>query len=107
MPAPPRETGTQTTTTVDTTDYIEGLHRRRASSYRLPVLDSGRADPWHYDRVQPSEKMVDAYRDAALTLSAAGLTPAALLPEMRALWRRGGTDRNLVRDIATRWGVAA
>jgi len=50
--------------------------------------------------------VVDAYREAALTLSAAGLTPAPFLPEMREMWRRGGTDRHLVRAIASKWAAA-
>ena len=88
--------------------YTAGLRRRRAASYRLPVLESGRRDPWYYDHPgQPSEKMVTAYRDAVLFVFDAGMTPAAFVPEMRALWRRGGDDQRLVRDICEHWELSA
>jgi hypothetical protein len=93
-----------------TDEYIGGLRRRRSASDRLPVLDSGRADPWRPwrdDHAQPCDRMLDAYRDAVLTLSAAGMTPAPFLPEMQRLWRRGGADGDLVRAVASRWEVAA
>lgn len=49
--------------------------------------------------------MVDGYRDAVLLLESLGLTPAPMLPEMRALWRRGGSDRELVSSVAEKWAV--
>jgi hypothetical protein len=51
--------------------------------------------------------MVDGYRDAAQHLRALGLLPAPLIPEMHALWARGGTDRRLMSEIAERWELAA
>ena len=113
---PPRESGgrahtlgpahTQVDDNHDThADYIAGLKRRRAATYRVQPLDCGCRDPWICR--SPSERMVDAYREAVLTISAVGMTPAPFLPEMRIMWRRGGTDRDLVRTIATRWEVAA
>jgi hypothetical protein len=91
----------------DAVQCIAGLRRRRAAARRLPVLDSGRSDPWSYDRSRPSDKTVDAYQEAALHIFDAGMCPAAFMPEMRALWRRGGEDQRLVRDISERWPVTA
>jgi hypothetical protein len=69
-------------------------------------LDSGYRDPWRYDDPQPTERIVDGYLSAAAHLLDAGLTPCPFLPELRVLWRRGGSDRALVSEIATRWEVA-
>ena len=98
--------------TTTATQYIEGLRRRRAAAYRVPPYRStcSCADPWtcRCDEAvqQPSERMVDAYRDAASSLLTAGLTPAAFVPEMRQLWRRDAEQRKLARLIAERWQVA-
>jgi hypothetical protein len=51
--------------------------------------------------------MVDGYRDALEHLEAHGLTGSPLLPELRMLWQRGGSDRRLAQTIAQRWEVAA
>jgi hypothetical protein len=112
MPRIRRSPGTAratSTTPLATTHYIAGLHRRRAATYRVPPLDCNCRDPWTCrcrSDAQPSERMVDAYRDAALTISAVGLTPALFVPEGRALWRRGRADRDLVRAISSRWEAA-
>lgn len=90
--------------------YIAGIRRRRAATYRLPALDCGHADPWtckcHDDTDESTGQYIDGYRDAAQHLMVQGLTPAPNLPAMRGLWRRGGADRDLVRGIAERWEVA-
>ncbi|WP_333894516.1 hypothetical protein [Mycolicibacterium gadium] len=49
---------------------------------------------------EPSEHEVDAYQRAVEHLLDAGLTPAAFLPEMRALWRRGGADQRIAVRVA-------
>lgn len=88
--------------------YIHELRRRRAAAQRTPVLECGRADPWHYPQPDlPSDHYIDGYRDAAEHLLAQGLTPAPNVPAMRGLWRRGGTDRELVQAISERWVVIA
>jgi hypothetical protein len=103
-------TPTTTPTAVGSQQYIAGLRRRRAATYRVPRLECGScADPWTcrcYDDPEPTPRMVDAYRDAVQTISGAGMTPAAFVPEMRAMWRRGGEYRRLAQTIAERWQVA-
>ena len=71
----------------------------------------GCRDPWtcrHYDEPKPlTDHGVDAYRAAALALIEAGCCPAPNIDALRALWRRGGADRELVLEISQRWVVAA
>lgn len=91
-------------------DWRSRSSRRRAAAQRLPVLECGCRDPWTCRCClgeQPSRLAVDAYRDAAIMLFGQGMTPAPRIPEMRALWRRGGEDRLLVEKISLRWEVAA
>lgn len=92
-------------------DVVQGLRRRRQAADDMRRMDCGCTDPWpcrHFDEpVMLSEHRVDAYRAAALTLLESGLTPAPNVECLRALWRRGGDDRKLVRDISQRWVVAA
>lgn len=104
-----RPAGNGAESTTGCSNYIEQLRRRRAATYRLPVLDCGHADPWtcRHDPVTVTDQYVDGYRNAAEHLLANGLTPAPNLIAMRAMWRRGGTDRDLVRAIAERWEIAA
>ena len=80
---------------------VQQLRRRRAASWRLPLLDCGHADPLdcrHTER-PPSEKMFDAGREAAEHLLGHGLTPLLSVETRRALWRRGGDDRALVEEL--------
>jgi len=91
----------------DATAIAVQLRRRRAASYRLPVLDCGRSDPWYYDRPELSERTADGYCAAALHLIAAGLLPAPDLGAMRILWRRDTEQRNVARQIAERGQVVA
>ena len=66
-------------------------------------------DPWtcrHHDG-PPSEKMLDAYAEAAAHLVNIGLTPGPNIPAMRRMWRRGGDGFRLAVQIAERWGLAA
>lgn len=105
----PAGNGAAFTSTPDAHHYIAGLRRRRAATYRVPALDCGHRDPWtcHHDPVTVSDQYIDGYRDAAQHLLANGMTPAPNLAAMRAMWRRGGPDRDLVRAIAERWEIAA
>jgi hypothetical protein len=89
----------------DATQYIAGLHRRRSATYRIPRFDHCPCvDPWTC-RCQQPELTTESYVAAAHHLLDLDLPPAPDLPAMRALWRRG--ERNLVRDITSRWEVAA
>ena len=82
---------------------------RRAGALRLPPLECGHRDPWtaSHTRPEPSDRMIDGYRDALQHLEALGLTGYPVLPELRMLWQRGGSDRRLAQNIAQRWGMAA
>jgi hypothetical protein len=59
------------------------------------------------DADTPSTCQVEAYEAAVEALLRAGLTPAPFLPEMRAMWRRGKHQRDIVRSITSSWEVAA
>jgi hypothetical protein len=85
-------------------DSITGqmMHRRRAASWRLPVLDSGRSDPWHYD-----DPGVLGYEAAAAHLLGHGLLPSPNQEGLLAMWRRGGHCRQAAELIAEAWGLVA
>jgi len=80
------------------------LQRQRRAWRRKPRLECGCSEPCRCDyRNNPSEKRVDGYRDTIEHLAEHGLGAAALSPELRALWRRGGSDRQLAEQINDRW----
>jgi hypothetical protein len=81
----------------DCTDYCRHLRGRRSASWRLPVLDSGRADPWHYEAGERG------YPEAAEYLIACGLTPAPNLSAMRSMWQDSPESRRVARIISERW----
>lgn len=91
---------------------VSAWKRRHAIALRLPPLHCGcHSDPWvcdcHASSAEPSDRAIDAYRDAALSLLEVGLPPAPNLKCMRALWRRGGPDQRLAIRISEIWQVAA
>jgi len=51
----------------------------------------------------PSMKQVDAYYDTLAWLQDHGLTPAALIPECRELWTRGGDERAAAQRVVEQW----
>jgi len=53
-----------------------------------------------------SERTVDGYRHAALHVLRDGNTPALPLEVLRALWRRGGPDRELADELYERGGAS-
>jgi hypothetical protein len=73
------------------------LRRRRAASRRLPVLESGNADPWHY------EPPTAGYEAAAAHLLGCGLLPAPNREGLRLMWSRGSHSRQAAELIAERW----
>lgn len=90
-------------TTTDEPEFI-AWRRRREASYRLPVLDGGRSDPWHYDDPPLTDHQLDGAVAAAAHLLTAGLAPLFDLDTLRALWSR---DRELSVTLARLAGVAA
>ncbi|OBF86974.1 hypothetical protein A5791_19880 [Mycobacterium sp. 852002-51163_SCH5372311] len=61
-------------------------------------LDCGCPDPWPCRCSEPplTERMIDGGRDAALhILDTTGRIPLLETEVLQALWRRGGTDREL------------
>lgn len=82
-------------------DINSQLDRRRRTSTRCVPLDCGCPDPWPCDCTSPplTDKWIDAGRDAARHLLAAGQTPLLEIEILQALWRRGGDDRRLAQHI--------
>lgn len=98
-PAPPQSRPSREhTRCADSTSYVEQLHRRRTASRRLPRLESGRPDPWHYPA-----PTAGGYRDAAHHLAAHGLTPAPNVAALRDMWKAGGESRRVAAVISDRW----
>jgi len=52
-----------------------------------------------------SERTVDGYRAAARHVLRDGNTPALPIEVLRALWRRGGADRELADELYELGGV--
>lgn len=74
--------------------------------YRSPRFECGCYGDCRCDwRDHPSDRRADGYRDALEHLAEAGLPGAALLPECRQLWHRGGSDRALAADTVRRWSA--
>jgi hypothetical protein len=74
---------------------------RRAAASRLPVLNSGRADPWWY------EPTAAGYEAAAADLLGHGLLPAPSRLGLEAMCRRGGHSRQAAELIALAWELVA
>jgi hypothetical protein len=77
------------------------LRRRRAASWRSPILESGHADPWHY------EPLTAGYESAAAHLLGFGLLPAPNHEGLRLMWHRGGHTRQAAELIAERWELSS
>jgi hypothetical protein len=108
-PGPHPETGSNhkalaadtNTLTANRTAIARGLRQRRCASWRLPVLDCGRSDPWWY---APSSA---GYEDAAAHLLELGLTPAPNREGLHRMYNHGGQRRVDAELIAERWGLVA
>lgn len=82
------------------------LQRQRYAWRRKPWFECGCSEPCRCEyRDNPSAKRVDAYRQAVEHLAASGLLAGALTPELRQLWRRGGSDRQIAEAIVRRWAA--
>lgn len=83
-------------------DLRSQLGRRRNQSNRSVPLDCGCRDGWTCRCTQPplSDHAIDAWRDAAKHVLGTGRIPLGLPLEVRrALWRRGGRDRELAEQL--------
>lgn len=86
---------------MSTAAYVAALHRRRAAAQRMVPLDCGCADPWPCQCTQPplSEHALDSWRATAEYLLANAGPPLVPLEVRRALYRRGGRDRELAERL--------
>lgn len=83
-------------------DYIHGLRRRRAASWRIPPLVCGHVDPWTCDhKTEPTGVEVDGAASAAAHLRALGFAPVFPVTMCRALYRRGYQE--LASELGIRW----
>jgi len=95
-PAPPRAAAD------DTANHR--LARQRRAWQRRLWLDCGCSAPCRCEhRNNPTAQRVDGYRAAVEHLSRHQLHAAALAPELRQLWRRGGSDRRMAETVVRRW----
>ena len=102
-PAPPQDRPSHHYTNGShSTAIVQELHRRRAASRRLPVLECRRSDPWHYQ--EPGER---SYPAAAHHLLELGLTPAPNLLALRSMWKAGGDSRYQADIIVKTWELEA
>ncbi|MDT5348319.1 MAG: hypothetical protein QOH91_1606 [Mycobacterium sp.] len=71
-------------------DTLSQMKRRQSESRRHISLDCGCRDPWTCRCTQPplSDKMIDA-----------GGVPLLKIEVLQALWRRGGSDRQLAEQL--------
>lgn len=85
------------------------LARRTKAASRLPALPCGCRDPWSCACIRRplTSQALDGWGDAAGQILAAGHTPMVPIEAMRALWRRGGADRDLVRRLSALSGEVA
>ncbi|WKW97320.1 hypothetical protein Q3O43_20080 [Rhodococcus aetherivorans] len=80
------------------------LERRRTAACRLPALPCSCRDPWlcRCDTAagELTGRYLDGWRDAAEHLLEVGIVTSVPAGVLRALWRRGGTDRALAERLA-------
>jgi hypothetical protein len=87
-------------------DARSTIQRRRAAANRSVPLDCGCRDPWTCRCTEPplSEKQINAGRAAALHILECGGVPLIEFEILRALWKRGGEDRELAEALHTLTG---
>ena len=80
--------------------------RQRVAWRRRPWLACGCSDVCRCEwRNEPTLRRVDGYRAAVEHLAELGYPGAALLPECRKLWQRGGSDRRIAETLVSRWSA--
>jgi hypothetical protein len=91
------------------TAQLYPYRNRHRAAVRLPELGCGCRDPWlcRCAAPEPSEKAVEGYASAVELLNSLGYPAAPLLPEMRALWRRGRDERRIMQQVARRWEMVS
>jgi hypothetical protein len=82
-------TADERSTDPDPVTYPARLRLRRAASYRLPVLESGRSDPWHYDELPLTDHQLDAWQATVVHLRGHGFEAIVPVAVWRALRERG------------------
>jgi hypothetical protein len=78
------------------------LRRRREAAQRLPSLDCGCGpDPWLCRCTDPplTGRQLDGWRDAALRVLFNRQVPILPIEVLRALYRRGSSDRILAERL--------
>jgi hypothetical protein len=81
---------------------MRAQHVRHAAATRLRPLACGCVDPWLHrcrDATALTEGSLDGWADALGTLTGLDFTPLAPVEVLRALWRRGGSDRRLAQAV--------
>ena len=81
-------TADERSTKPDCDTYPAQLRRRREASYRLPVLECGRSDPWYYDPLPLSDNQLDGWVATVVHLEGHGLTAIVPVAVWRALKKR-------------------
>lgn len=94
-------------------NYFEHPHRiwnrRRSAAQRMVPLECGcQPDPWLCRCTEPplSDMAIDGWSDAARHVLAVGRMPLVPLEVRRALYRRGGADRELAQTLHAGCGGA-
>lgn len=90
-------------------DRRSQIERRRRAAARSVPLDCGCTDPLVCRCTEPplTERALDAWRDAAWHVIDSGQMPLVPLDVRRALWRRGGRDRQLAELLHQGCGEVA
>lgn len=83
------------------------LRCRRAAARRLPG-----GDPWpagiRQEGLAPfSERQIEAWTEAVRHLTSDGMVPMVPVDVLREMWRRGGPERELAREIYESGGFVA
>jgi hypothetical protein len=81
-------TADERSTKADSDTYPTDLRRRRAASWRLPVLESGRSDLWHYEQLPLTDHQLDAWVATIAHLDDHGVPAIVPVSVHRALRRR-------------------
>ena len=80
---------------------VAAWKRRHSARQRVAPLDCGCRDPWPCRCTEPplTDRQIDAGRDAAEHILNNGQVPLLEFEVLRALWRRGGADRDFAEQL--------